>query len=263
MEPLPPPPAPAATGDAVLSQGAAAAAGVTQPSPPTDSAPVLQAAAEGAVARVENDGNEDEEEMKTQRQPSLHLALFSFFSDYWLDVHLCILLVLTVPKRLLFVYPEMWWSFEILFLVLAYGARRLQRLLCTFGDHAENVGAIAASLSVSAPVLLLYGYFATLQVYVLRIEFMMGALSIVLLGAEMVLAVIEGMAIASGGFQRTLIIVASFLPTASIALLAVPLVSSYTTSSAESVRILLIIGVSFAGASLPFALVFLGFMLDL
>lgn len=208
-------------------------------------------------------GAEPDSDHSYVREPSLYLAVFSFFGQRWQDVHVAMVAILMVPKGFIFVYPDGWRLTEVALLALAYGLRRLQRVLSSYGERAQNAGAVAASLALSAPVVLLFGYFTKLQVYVLQLEFVAGALSLALLTPELMLAAVGGMLLVQAGsnLQKGVVAISVLLSAASVVLVGVALFSG--VPSHERLHVTLIIGLSFAAGSVPVALVALFLMLDL
>eukprot|EP00929_Paragymnodinium_shiwhaense_P113384 TRINITY_DN81675_c0_g1_i1.p1 TRINITY_DN81675_c0_g1~~TRINITY_DN81675_c0_g1_i1.p1 ORF type:complete len:254 (+),score=42.19 TRINITY_DN81675_c0_g1_i1:107-868(+) len=209
------------------------------------------------------DGAAASTSVRVVRGPSLYLAIIGFFGGYWLNAYFIVLLALVPMKLKLFSYPGSWQTVEVLLLVGVYGIRRLQQTLLSYGDRASNAGAVAAALGLLAPVLAAVGYFATLQVYVLQLEFVSGVLAIILLALEVFLATLAGALLSSSVAEKTVTGVASLL---TLAVLVSTIVTVFSSSvwTANQVNATLVtnavlssIGVAVAG----FSAVFL--MLDL
>lgn len=160
----------------------------------------------------------------SEPRPSLHFEVFVFFGSYWLEVYLGVLLVLMLFKGLWFDYPGDWQLIETILLVLCFALQRLQGLSGSYANRAQSVAGMGAFLGLSVPVALFVGYFAGVQVYLLRFEFVLGAVSLVLLCGQVLLAVVAGVTFSAGGRDKALVVAGALLAAGSLAMVITTMV---------------------------------------
>merc|ERR1711974_477345 len=107
-------------------------------------------------------------------RPFLQLEALVCLVGHWLDVHFFLLAALMLVKGALFRYPGGWRIAELFLLLVSFVLQRLQQRMVSHGNRAQNAAALGAYLALTAPVLLLVGYFMRLQIYVLQAEFIVG-----------------------------------------------------------------------------------------
>eukprot|EP00927_Polykrikos_kofoidii_P063729 TRINITY_DN58595_c0_g1_i1.p1 TRINITY_DN58595_c0_g1~~TRINITY_DN58595_c0_g1_i1.p1 ORF type:complete len:244 (+),score=41.17 TRINITY_DN58595_c0_g1_i1:216-947(+) len=175
----------------------------------TDSTPGEDAAV--ASAPVADDLTAASGQVAVFRGQSLYLAIVTFFSGKWLDVHFAVLLALMPLKGIIFAYPRWWQGGDVVLLAVCFLLRQLQRSLVVHGDRTANTFALAASLGLLSPVFLSVGYFSNLQVYVLQLEFVLGVISVCLLSLEVTLGSLAGLLLSSNKRETVVVFIASAL----------------------------------------------------
>lgn len=126
-------------------------------------------------------------------KPLLQLEVLAFFGGKWLLASAAILCAFRPLKAACFSYPAGWHVREAFLLLLCYATGRLQGALCSQGNRSCTVLLTAASLALAAPEVLIVAYFARLQVFVLRAEFIIGVVSLTLVGCRFVCGVVAAL----------------------------------------------------------------------
>jgi len=132
----------------------------------------------------------------------LHLELLLLLGGRVLDAYCLLLLALAPLKGAWLRYPDGWQATEFAFWVLLLVFQRAQRGLGSHGNRAQNSPYLAAFLALCAPLALLVGYFASLQVYVLHLEHFLGLLALALLAGQLALGSGVGIACAASARER-------------------------------------------------------------
>jgi len=169
------------------------------------------------------------------RRTSLHLELLGAVGGHWLDVHVALLAALLLAKGAWLPYPAGWRVAELILLAVCFFVHRLQRLLGSHGNRAECAPALAGSVALSAPALLLFGYFTAAQVYVLYLEFVLGLLSLSVLLARLVISAAAGASFAKRRRETALVIVAVVVAVAAVSTMAAMILTSGQAPSSDIV----------------------------
>mmetsp|Transcript_38167 Transcript_38167/g.89523 ORF Transcript_38167/g.89523 Transcript_38167/m.89523 type:complete len:343 (-) Transcript_38167:120-1148(-) len=122
----------------------------------------------------------------------------------------CLLVASLVPvKSLYFQYPDGWQVSELILAAMCFASGRAQKRCCSTGNRLQSVPTLAASQALVAPLCLIVSYFAGLQIYVLQVEFILGAMVLLLLFGELVLACAAGLFACVRGRETVLNFVAA------------------------------------------------------
>lgn len=159
--------------------------------------------------------------VRAVRGPFLCLELAGALGRQWFGTHLPLLLVVLLLKGLLLEYPEGWWDTEFGFALLACLLQRAQQFSGSYGNRAQSAPVLGASLALTTPLLLLNGYFAVLQVYVLHFDFVLGDLSLVLLLGNLLFTTRAATSFSASGRELALIIIGAFVAVAALTLVLV------------------------------------------
>lgn len=137
--------------------------------------------------------------------------------------------------------------------MLCFGLQRIQRYCGSYGNKAQNSPTISAFLALTAPVLLLSGYFTGMQVYVLHMEFVFGMLALSLLVLQLLFGMSASLMLSSRRRDTGLWIVAALVGVGALVMVGIHIFQTKVTQ--EALQAALISGAALMGISLVVAIV--------
>ncbi|GFR49327.1 hypothetical protein Agub_g11353 [Astrephomene gubernaculifera] len=135
-------------------------------------------------------GNQQPQKPRRRVLTSLGFQIFIFFGGWW-DVAYYILNILVfVYKGLQLPYPNRNFSMEFCFSWLWILIEAPRLFLASKGNKTERAAPIIFSTILAMPLLAMYIYFVGFQTYVLKIDQILNAISIIFMGIQLLFSVL-------------------------------------------------------------------------
>eukprot|EP00933_Yihiella_yeosuensis_P043631 TRINITY_DN38534_c0_g1_i1.p1 TRINITY_DN38534_c0_g1~~TRINITY_DN38534_c0_g1_i1.p1 ORF type:complete len:319 (+),score=50.69 TRINITY_DN38534_c0_g1_i1:52-1008(+) len=161
------------------------------------------------------------------RKSSLLFEGSVFLGGHWFQAHALLLLVILFCKTRRFHYPQGSISGEYTFAILYLILQRLQRSTGSFGNRAESAASMSCFLALNALLLMLIGYSAGIQVYVLQFEYVVGMLSFALSIFQAILAAISGFTFSKRTRDSIFVLAGSMVFVAALVMMLVMLLGDW------------------------------------